>query len=51
MSIGLDADIARRARLVARREGKSYVSLLREFVVERLYEEERREGIIPANAE
>jgi hypothetical protein len=49
VSLSLDADIARRARSVARHKGKSYISLLREFVVERLYEEERREGIIPGD--
>jgi hypothetical protein len=49
VNVGFDADIAERARVVANRKGKSYVSLLKEFVAERLYEEERREGIIPAD--
>jgi hypothetical protein len=29
-----------------RRKGKGYQTLLKEFVLERLYEEEKREGVI-----
>ncbi|MFD3005309.1 hypothetical protein [Thermus tengchongensis] len=31
---------------LARRKGKGYQTLLKEFVLERLYEEEKREGVI-----
>jgi len=36
----------RRVKALAARRGKGYQTLLKEFVVERLYEEERREGLI-----
>lgn len=46
VSVRLDEDILRRMKAVAAKKHKGYQSLLKEFVVERLYEEEKREGII-----
>jgi hypothetical protein len=45
-SLGLDHDLMRRLKALAHKKGKAYETLLREFVIERLYEEEKREGII-----
>ncbi|MCC6959719.1 MAG: hypothetical protein IT301_07725 [Dehalococcoidia bacterium] len=45
-SVSLNADLAERLRVLARKKGVSYVALARTFVAERLYEEEKREGII-----
>ena len=42
----LDSDILRRLKALAAKKRKGYQSLLKEFVVERLYEEEKREGLI-----
>ena len=47
VAIRFDADVLGRLRTVARKKGKGYQTLLKEFVVERLNEEERREGILP----
>ena len=44
ISIRLDEDTLRRAKALAARRGKRYQTLLKEFVAERLYEEEKREG-------
>ncbi|GAB5601481.1 CopG family antitoxin [Thermus sp. FJN-A] len=46
VSIRLDEDLLRRLKAIARRTGKGYQTLLKEFVLERLYEEEKREGVI-----
>lgn len=46
ISIRLDEDLLRRLKALARRKGKGYQTLLKEFVLERLYEEEKREGVI-----
>jgi hypothetical protein len=46
VAIRFDDDVLRRLRAVARRKNKGYQTLLKEFVVERLYEEEKREGIV-----
>jgi predicted DNA binding CopG/RHH family protein len=46
ISIRVEGDILRRLQVVAARKGMRYQTLLKEFVVERLYEEEKREGII-----
>ncbi len=46
ISLGLEADTVRRLRALAARKGMRYQTLLKTFVVERLYEEEKREGII-----
>ena len=45
-SLRLDEDTLGRLRHLARKKGKGYQTLLKEFVVERLYEEEKREGML-----
>ncbi len=45
-SLRLDNDTVRRLRTLARRKGTGYQTLLRTFVTERLYEEEKREGLV-----
>ena len=45
-SLRLDEDTLERLRHLARKKGKGYQTLLKEFVVERLYEEEKREGVL-----
>lgn len=47
ISLRLDEDLLRRLRAVAESKHKGYQTLLKEFVVERLYEEEKREGLLP----
>lgn len=44
--VRFDEDILRRVKALAARRNKGYQTLLKEFVVERLYEEEKREGLI-----
>ncbi len=46
ISLRFDEDVLSRVRVMADRKHKGYQTLLKEFVVERLYEEEKREGII-----
>ncbi len=46
ISIRIDAEVYRRLRALAGLKGRRYQTLLKEFVTERLYEEEKREGII-----
>jgi len=46
VSVRLDGDILRRLKTLAAKKHKGYQSLLKEFLVERLYEEEKREGLI-----
>jgi predicted DNA binding CopG/RHH family protein len=46
VAVRFDESTLRRVKALAARRGKGYQTLLKEFVVERLYEEERREGII-----
>jgi hypothetical protein len=46
VSVRLDEDILRRMKALAAKKHKGYQSLLKEFLVERLYEEEKREGLI-----
>jgi uncharacterized protein (DUF4415 family) len=46
ISLRLDEDLLGRLKAIARRKGKGYQTLLKEFVLERLYEEEKREGVI-----
>jgi hypothetical protein len=46
ISVRLDDDVLQRLKVLAARKNKGYQSLLKEFVVERLYEEEKREGIV-----
>lgn len=45
-SIRLGTDLERRLRHLAELKGTSYQTLLKEFVLERVYEEEKRLGII-----
>ena len=45
-SLRLGEDTLKRLRRLARKKGKGYQTLLKEFVVERLYEEEKREGVL-----
>jgi hypothetical protein len=46
VSVRLDDDVLRRLKALAAKKHKGYQSLLKEFVVERLYEEEKREGLL-----
>jgi hypothetical protein len=46
VSLEIDADTAERLRSLARRRKVSYLALIRQFIAERLYEEEKRDGII-----
>lgn len=46
ISVRFEEDSLRRLRELARRRGMKYQTLLKQFVAERLYEEERREGIV-----
>ena len=46
IAIRLDRFTLDRLRALAARRNTGYQTLLKEFVVERLYEEEKREGII-----
>jgi hypothetical protein len=46
VAIHLDRDLLRRVKAVAGKKHKGYQTLLREFVIERLYEEEKREGLL-----
>ena len=47
LSVRFDADTLCRLKALAKKKHKGYQTLLKEFVMERLYEEEKREGIIP----
>lgn len=46
VSIRFDGDTLTRLKSLARRRHKGYQTMVKEFVSERLYEEEKREGII-----
>ncbi len=45
-AVRFNADILKRMKSLASRRGVGYQTLLKQFVVERLYEEEKRDGII-----
>jgi hypothetical protein len=47
ISLRLEADTLHRMRALAARKGTKYQTLLKQFVQERLYEEEQREGLVP----
>jgi len=49
--VRLDADILDRLRAMADRKGTGYQTLLKRFVIERLYEEEKLEGLFGAVSE
>jgi hypothetical protein len=46
INLRLEADIVRRVRALAARKGTKYQTLLKTFINERLYEEEKREGLV-----
>ena len=46
VAIRFDDDVIGRLKAVARLKHKGYQTLLKEFVVERLYEEEKRAGLV-----
>lgn len=46
ISIRFEGDIILRLRTLAKKKGTGYRALLKEFVIERLYEEEKREGLV-----
>ena len=46
LSVRFDLDTLNRLRKVAKKKGVGYQTLLKQFVTERLYEEEKREGLI-----
>jgi hypothetical protein len=46
VAIRFDDATLRRLKVLAARRHKGYQTLLKEFVLERLYEEEKREGIV-----
>ena len=46
ISLRLEQDVLGRLKAVARKKRVGYQTLLKEFVLERLYEEEKREGLI-----
>jgi hypothetical protein len=46
VAVRFDDATLRRLKVLAARRHKGYQTLLKEFVLERLYEEEKREGIV-----
>ncbi|MBE0611377.1 MAG: hypothetical protein IH609_18490 [Dehalococcoidia bacterium] len=46
LSLGFSADVAQRLRALAKKKRLDYIAMTRAFVMERLYEEEKREGIV-----
>src|SRR5690606_28336780 len=46
ISLRLDENTLSRLKAVAKTKHKGYQTLLKEFVIERLYEEEKREGLV-----
>jgi hypothetical protein len=46
IAVRFDEDVLRRIKALATKKHKRYQTLLKEFVLERLYEEEKREGLI-----
>ncbi len=46
IAVRFDEDVLRRLRALATAKHKGYQTLLKEFVIERLYEEEKREGLV-----
>ena len=45
-SLRLGVDLERRLKALAERKGMNYQTLLKQFVLERVYEEEKRLGVI-----
>jgi len=50
VAIRFDADTLKRLRALASAKGTGYQTLLKTFVMERLYEEEKREGLLENGA-
>ncbi len=46
VNLRLETDTVRRLRVLAAKKGTKYQTLLKQFVVERLYEEEKREHLV-----
>lgn len=46
VAVRFDEDVLRRLKTLAESKHKGYQTMLKEFVLERLYEEEKREGIL-----
>jgi predicted DNA binding CopG/RHH family protein len=46
VSVRFEVQLLDRLRALARRRGMRYQTLLKQFVLERLYEEEQREGLV-----
>jgi CopG antitoxin of type II toxin-antitoxin system len=46
LAVRFDDDVISRLKVVARLKHKGYQTLLKEFVCERLYEEEKRAGLV-----
>jgi hypothetical protein len=46
IAVRFDDDVIGRLKVLAARKHKGYQTLLKEFVIERLYEEEKRAGLI-----
>ena len=44
--VRFDEDVLRRVKVLAAKRHIGYQTLLKQFVVERLYEEEKREGLV-----
>ena len=51
VAMRFDESTIQRLRTVADKRHNGYQSLAREFIVERLYEEEKREGLVPQRQE
>ena len=46
VAVRFDEDVLNRLKALAREKRKGYQTLLKEFIVERLYEEEKRAGLV-----
>ena len=46
VAVRFDESTLQRVRALAERRNKGYQTLIKEFIVERLYEEEKREGLV-----
>lgn len=46
ISVRMEADLVKRLKVLAGIKGIGYQTLLRQFVADRVYEEEKREGIL-----
>ena len=46
ISLRLSVDLERRLRVLAEKKGTTYQTLMKEFVLERVYEEEKRLGLV-----